>query len=161
MTLWFQNYFPLQKLETVCCPKLLQSIPVHILFLIHKSFISTELQFRFVIMQKGMSPPHSPQKQQKSDKTARNSVQKSAPTVTQTPYKTLKVCITSIDQSGMIMKKERMNFWVRMFINFVWNPHDWSNCTCESLTNLIINTKSLISRLCNILQYIAIWSCPF
>ena len=41
-------------------------------------------------MQKGMSPPHSPQKQQTSDKTVRNSVQKSAPTVTQTPYKTIK-----------------------------------------------------------------------
>ena len=57
-----------------------------------------------------MSPPHSPQKQQKSDKTARNSVQKSAPTVTQTPYKTIKGLYTSIDQSGVIVKKDRMNF---------------------------------------------------
>ena len=48
-------------------------------------FRHTELQFRLVIIQKGMSPPHSPQKQNKSEKTVRTSVQKSAPSIAQTP----------------------------------------------------------------------------
>ena len=57
-------------------------------------------------MQKSMSPPHSPQKQLKADKTTRATVQKSAPLAAQSPpYNHIKGLYTDEDHK----KKKNIN----------------------------------------------------